>query len=143
MDQLPMRCTPMSTNNNQLSRNRLSPSRVSPIPPTTNCVTAAVFPTVLEEEPETFSQTSSSNDDEHEDTVDTFIGDVGMWSPTDNDVPPLQEQCFNHISHRNIRPRRRLPVITSAFNTTSSTSQSRVGNAEVITGSRLLGLMLR
>ena len=111
----------MSSNNSKNSLTRISPNRVSPLPPTANISTSIFFPTVLEEESDAFSQTSSGNDDEHDVLVGTFETDVEQWNPVDTELPAAQEQCFSPSIGRISKPRRRLPMIATNANNSKDT----------------------
>ena len=94
--------------------------------PITSSCNVAYFPTVFEEELDTFSHTSSDND-EH-DAVRTFVEDAGLWSPTNHDMGTIYESTFDPIYYQNIKPRRRLPMVTKAVSRTSHTVKSNVEN---------------
>ena len=86
---------------------------ILPLPPTTTGNNSTFFPTVFEEEPSTFSQTSSDNDEY--DAIETFVEESGPWCPSNDDVGILQEQTSHPNNYRNDKkPRRRLPMVTQA-----------------------------
>ena len=116
----------MSSNNSHMSSNRSYTDRDSLIAPSSNCTTSYFYHTVLEEDSIASSQASSENEDEHDDTTETFVRDVEFWSPIDGDLPTVQEKCLSPLIHRNTKPRRRLPMITTAISKESSTNQSKV-----------------
>ena len=94
--------------------------------PITSSCNVAYFPTVFEEEFDTFSHTSSDNDER--DALGTFVEDAGLWSPTNDDMGTIYESTFDPIYYQNIKPRRRLPMVTKAVSRTSHTVQSNVEN---------------
>ena len=94
--------------------------------PITSSCNVAHFPTVFEEEHDTFSHTSSENDER--DALGTFVEDAGLWSPTNDDMGTIYESTFDPIYYQHIKPRRRLPMVTKAVSRTSHTGQSNVEN---------------
>ena len=92
----------------------------------TSSCNVAYFPTVFEEELDTFSHTSSDNDER--DALGSFVEDAGLWSPTNDDMGTMYESTFDPIYYQNIKPRRRLPMVTKAVSRTSHTGQSNVEN---------------
>ena len=131
MESVPIRRTSSTGFNAQASMNGLSTNIISPLPPTTSSTNSAFFPTVFEEEAESFSEASSENDEVNDD-LGKFVEDIELWSPSTDDigmpVVTIHEQSFNTISCRNKKPRRQLPVITPAVTNTSTTSRCKVEN---------------
>ena len=130
MEPLPIRRTSITSINAQVPINEPPTNNIAHLPPTTSCTNSAFFPTVFEEEPESFSQTSSDNDELNDD-FGKFEEDVELWSPTKDMgimVVTTHGQSSIPISYMNKKPRRRLPVITQVVTNTSNSSQCKVEN---------------
>ena len=100
---------------------------ILPLPPTTTGNNSTFFPTVFEEEPSTFSQTSSDND-EYE-AIETFVEESGAWCPSNDDVGILQDQTSHPNNYRNDqKPRRRLPMVTQAVSRAYNSNEIKEEN---------------